>query len=75
MTRVEFIIDSPWWLMRQISKRIKASIKTLFSFKVPFTNIKVYAVIDGITSFRLTLNSHEFGIGAFNLTLWIVREK
>lgn len=77
MTRFDAVIDSPWWLMRQIGKRIKASTKVLFKFQVPFTRkrIMVYGVIDGITSFRLTLNSHEFGIGAFNFTLWIIRNK
>lgn len=75
MTHIDIVIDTPWWLMRVLTNRLKSFTKPLFSFLVPFTKKKLMAalVIETITSFRLRLNTTEFGIGTFNLTFWIIR--
>ena len=75
MTHIDIVIDTPMWLMRIITNKFKAFTKPIFSFLVPFTKKKlmIALVIESITSFRFRLNSSEFGIGAFNFTLWIIR--
>ena len=74
MTRFELVIDTPFIIANKIWSRINGVFKVLFKWH-PTKSLTIYSGIDSLVSFRLYLNRREFAIGAFNLMLWVVRDK
>jgi len=70
MTRLEFVIDTPYIIADKIWPKIKGAFKVFFSFNI--SSVRVYCGVDSLVSFRLSMNYKEFSVGAFNLMLWIV---
>lgn len=75
MTRIEVRVDTPWWLMRWIGKKLKAHTKVLCKYQhMLFTKWSVFLFITGTTSFKFTLHRYELSLNLFNVELAFVRE-